>query len=141
MRAVAREHSVAVLAVRRLQAQAASNPGLLIPAQFDTPDVTECLRNLDRTYMVRICSEFEAALRDFWKSPLGMRRRTEPPAESLINSIGARRAIDASTLLNTHRVREYRNDLVHVSTTALVLTLEECRSFLHHFVSYLPPQW
>ena len=86
-------------------------------------------------------AEFEAALRSFWKSPQGMRRRTDPNVHLLIDSIGARRNIDSTTIAGAHDVREYRNDLLHSGAPGLTLTLQECRSLLCRFSSFLPLQW
>jgi hypothetical protein len=135
------EYRAAVLALDRLQSEVTHDVTTLAAADVAPRDIVACARNLERTYVIRVYASFEAALRDYWQSPRGCRRSTEPPAGRLIQSIAARRRVDAATVQRANEVREYRNDLVHGGSPALRLTLQECRSFLCRFVSYLPVEW
>lgn len=135
------EFRVADFALGYLQVQSHREPTILRPENLEPRHIVRCLASLPGTYVVNLYARFEAALRDYWTSPSGMRRRTEPRAEALISSIGAHRNIDQTTLQDTHTVREYRNDLVHTGAPRVALSVEECRSFLAHFVSYLPMEW
>jgi len=141
IRAVEAEHRVAALAVQELRLVVDQVPSFLLERDLQPADLERCGRNLERTFVIRIYAEFEASLRDFWQAPRGMRRRSEPPALALLDSIGARRGVDPDTLRDAHFVREYRNALVHTGAPAVPRSLRECRSFLYRFVSYLPPDW
>ena len=139
--AIEREHRVAQLGIARLHLQASTDPAILDAAELAPRDIAASDANLARTYVVRLYAEFEAALRGYWTSPRGLRRRTEPPARALMDGVIARRKVDARTAQNAHAVREYRNNLVHGGARPGTLTLGRCRSFLHRFVSYLPIEW
>jgi hypothetical protein len=141
IRAAEDEHRVAALALDRLRAQVGHEVTILAAADVAPRDVVACARNLERTYVIRVYASFEAALRDYWQSPRGCRRSSEPAAGRLIQSIAARRRVDPVTLQRANDVRTYRNDLVHGGSPAISLTLQECRSFLCRFVSYLPVEW
>ena len=77
------EYHAAVLALDRLQAESAHNVTVLAAADVSLRDVVACARNLERTYVIRVYASFEAALRDYWQSPHGCRRSSEPAAGRL----------------------------------------------------------
>jgi hypothetical protein len=83
MRSVWHEYRAAAVAVTALGARAPADPGLLRREGIEPGTIAACLGNLEPTYVIRLYAEFEAALRDYWKAPGGMRRRTDPPAETL----------------------------------------------------------
>lgn len=139
--AVEHEYQAAQLAITRLREDAAEDPLILVSAKLAPHTLATCDANMARTYAIRLYAEFEAALREYWTSARGMRRRTEPLASVLMDSIVARRRVDAETVQDAHAVREYRNGLLHGAAPARMLPLPRCRSFLYRFVSYLPLEW
>jgi hypothetical protein len=99
--------------------------------------VQRTIDGLENTYIVRLFSEFEGCLREYWTDELG--RKTEPLISVLMDSIAARRSVDDTTRLEAHQVREYRNLLVHASSPpAPQLTFQEALKRLCKFLSYLP---
>src|SRR5882672_11183735 len=50
-------------------------------------ELTRCAENLDETYILRLFSEFEGVIRDFWVKTV---RKTQPRMEILMNSVADR---------------------------------------------------
>jgi hypothetical protein len=101
-------------------------------------DLHQASDNLDGTYVIRLFAEFEAALRLFWES----RRRTKPLAEQLLNAVAALRKIPDEQVNEAHRVRDYRNNLIHRADEQLApISVADARHYLCHFLSFLPPTW
>ena len=87
---------------------------------------------------MRLFSEFEAVLRDFWTVTV---RPTRPDMAVLMNSIAARRGMSPAHLAGAHSVREFRNDIIHESMRGLCFTFSDCARDLGKFLSWLPEQW
>ncbi|NLX14937.1 MAG: hypothetical protein GXY44_14985 [Phycisphaerales bacterium] len=115
------------------------NPTLLIGASFTTREVRECIYDLEDAFLIRIFAEFEATLRDYWKR--GCRRKSQPWAKILIDSIAARCFARESDLAYVHEVREYRNSLLHEGNLPRRITVQQARSCLCVFLSHLPRDW
>jgi hypothetical protein len=105
---------------------------------YSLKDIKECNADLEPTYLIRIYSEFEVTLRDYWKRRLG--KRTQPKAEVLMNRIASHQHMRTDILGNAHAVRDFRNSLVH-GGAAKPVTIDEAKKYLCQFLSDLPPQW
>ena len=114
------------------------DPTLLEGVGCRVRDVRDCIDDLEDTYLVRAFAVFEMTLRDYWES--GCRRRTNPKARPLIDSIASR--CSAATEVNpVHDVRVYRNWLVHGGTRPKKVSMSEGRSYLCKFLGHLPRSW
>jgi hypothetical protein len=122
IRAVEREFLVARKAVDDFLAAIRSGATDRLPPNTKLRDVEAMSDALENTYLIRLFSAFESGLRSYWASIRG----TIPPAEPLIDSIAAKRAVPDDRRDQVHEVREYRNNLVHendeeVSSVALAV--------------------
>jgi hypothetical protein len=102
--------------------------------------IQSAANRLEATYLIRIFAEFESAVRDFRATA----RATPPPVRTrdLLEGIGSRRNAARREIDAAHRVREYRNGLLHgrVEETSRV-TVAEARQALCRFLSRLPLDW
>jgi hypothetical protein len=101
-------------------------------------ELRRCADNLDITFILRLFSEFEAILRDFWTVTV---RPTSPDMRRLIDSIAARRGISPEHLAAAHAIREFRNDIIHENLRALRFTFSDCSRDLGKYLSWLPDGW
>ena len=92
---------------------------------------------LELTYTLRLFAEFEGVLMSRWSA----RRTTRPPMEVLIQRIASLERMSATVEFDAHRVRGYRNRIVHQGARTAELTFDECKSFLGHYVALLPVRW
>jgi len=67
--------------------------------------------NLEATYIVRMYAEFEAGLRDYWKTHL--KRDTHPRMMELVRHAIPNQMFSQDAIDDADDVREYRNHLVH----------------------------
>jgi hypothetical protein len=96
------------------------------------------LKNLEGTYVIRLFAEFETGAREYW----GAKWATDPKAVDLLDGLAARCGIPDTQRDNAHKVRDYRNSLVHERMDEPdVVPIDKARSYLCHFFSYLPPRW
>jgi len=103
-------------------------------------DVKTMALQLEGTYVVRLFAEFETGLRLFWPTA----RTKEPPnrVAHMLDGIAATRRIPSKILEHAHRVREYRNALIHEREEPVdPIPIGESRGHLCRFFSYLPPRW
>jgi hypothetical protein len=137
---VEQEYSIATRAIQQLDDRARADPTIL-PANSKLKDVRRTAAELPATYFVRLYSVFEAGLRRYWSD--GLNRDTQPPTSDLLDGIASAREIDHPVLDPAHRVREFRNMLVHEREEEPedAFTLGEARRHLTRFFSYLPPVW
>jgi hypothetical protein len=140
IKAVEVEYLVAVLAVELLRDHLHTEPHLLTGG-LEVSDVTRTATNLEATYLVRMFAVFEAGLREVWRQSLS--RDTQPLMRDLLNGVAARRRIPPGVLDAAHRVREFRNVLVHEQDEEPeeTFTIGQARRHLTRFFSYLPPDW
>ena len=142
---VEREHAVSLFAVSRLVADAQRDPTVVSGSELQGTrvglrDLRKTAEHLEGTYLIRLFAEFETGLRDFWAASRGR----EPPARTrdLLDSVAAMRQIPAENLDEAHRVREYRNQLVHERDDAVApVHIAAARGILCTFFSFLPLQW
>ena len=138
--AVERESETAGYALELLREQLRREPSSLKERGLDHRDYVELARNRDATYLIRLFDEFENGLREAWARAWG--ETTHPRTADLLHAFAARCRMSNDRLVETHRVRVYRNGIVHdESELATPTTLGEARRFLCRFFSLLPPDW
>ena len=124
-------------------AQKAIHSGVRIDDRhlINPTNIRLCTANLEWTYSLRLFTDFEGVLRDYWgtaqRSPLPRRTRMEV----LINRVAARCSVPYDLLQDAHEVREQRNAIVHGSQGEQEITFYECKTRLGKFLSYLPVRW
>lgn len=139
IRRVEREYQVAAVALGNLGRQLPADPSALAADELRQRDFLACRDNLEATYLIRLFAEFEAGLRQVWQTLV---RPTSPPAQILLDSIAARFYIPAVWLARVHKVRLYRNSLVHESDENIEkMSLVDARSQLCRYFSRLPTTW
>lgn len=102
-------------------------------------DLKRCAQNIEITYVIRLFSEFEGIILDFWCN--GLKRAKRPAASILIARIAATRKMTPEHRARADDVREYRNDIVHEHLRDGRITFHECKSHLARFLSWLPVRW
>ena len=135
-----RERSVIELGLEALDERLRADPSVLRNANLEASDLTATRRNLDRTFLFRLVTEFEGALRDYWRNDIG--RRTRPDLRPLIDAVASRRGVSSAIREEVHRVREWRNAVVHHDAGGVApVPLPEARRALCRFAAHLPPRW
>lgn len=86
-------------------------------------ELLRCRDNLEINYIMRLFSEFEAVVRDFWVSTV---RRSRPGMEVLMDRIADRVNMSPADRAAAHEIREYRNNLTHQNPRALRYTYGDC---------------
>jgi len=138
LKRVADQYHAAKFAVGRLLAEAKKDPRNL-QALVRPNDLKGCLDRLEATYFVMLFAEFESAIRNVWKAQF--RKKTRPRMEILLDSIAAKAYLTDADLRHVHSVRRYRNFLVHGEDFAASVTLEQAKSLLARFLSFMPGSW
>ena len=92
---------------------------------------------LEQTFLIRAFAEFEATLRDFWREHL--KRTSAPRMRDLIESIAKKRSVKST--MEAHKVRDYRNFLIHGGPMPSPVSLPEGCRIMKSFMSHLPPKW
>jgi hypothetical protein len=140
LNAVEREHSAAELADEYLGVGIKADPARLAARGLSPKDARNFSDNVEATYLIRLFAEFESALRDVWAN--GYNRTTEPPSRVLIDSVGARCNVSDADIEAVHRVREYRNLLVHEGDDGTeAVEFETAKGDLGRFLARLPLDW
>jgi hypothetical protein len=139
--AVAAEYRVCRTATERLRLDVQRDPTIMLQVDFKRSEISLALRRLEHTYVVRLFACFEAALRDIWKK--SFRRRTEPPISHLIDATASASSfMPHDSLLAAHKIREFRNSIVHSDAVAdTTFSFIESLSRLKAFLSFMPRQW
>jgi hypothetical protein len=137
VKAVEREYWAARLAVDRLAADVARDPGAL----GDGPEPRDLLaarENIQGTYLIRMFAEFETAVKSYWKAS----RRTHPQAEVLLNRVGALRGMPGDVINGVHAARKHRNNLLHDREGDMdAVTVSQARQWFQTYLARLPNQW
>ena len=103
-------------------------------------DARNLRSHLEGTYVIRLCAEFEAGLRDAWQTAFG--RPTQPPLRDLLAAVAARRLVPQDALDRADEVREYRNALVHEGASDVgPIPITDVRRHLCRFFSRWPSRW
>ncbi|WP_165232136.1 hypothetical protein [Aquisphaera insulae] len=122
----------------RLLSAVSDDPSLL-RGHIKQRDIRAASANLEGTFLVRIFSEFETALQQFIRDSRLRRPRT---AESMVNRVRAEGSIPLAETDAVHRVREYRNTLVHQrANPAPAVTIRQATSALCTFLSRVQGIW
>jgi hypothetical protein len=138
IKAVEREYGAIRLATDRLLVLVSDDPSIL-EGQVARPDIATASMHLQGTYIVRLFSEFETALQYCVRA---FHIRKPRGAEALINRVHDRGHIPQPATDAVHRVREYRNVLVHERSLPIApVTIREATRFLCTFLSRLQRIW
>ena len=139
MKSVEREYQAARFAVDRALQQINEDHNLLT-GDLRVRELERASEWLEDTYLLRLFAEFESGLRVFFQR---IRHRRGPSrTEDLMNSIAAMRSIQGAQLASAHRVREYRNSLIHERDQPVdPLSIVDARRYLFHYFSFLPLHW
>jgi hypothetical protein len=101
-------------------------------------DVRRAAQNLEKTYLIRLFSEFEGILHYFLTATVP-RLRIPRTAEALINRVALRQRVPDPIWDAVHRVREYRNDVLHPATPRRPsIEFEQALAALNRFLARLP---
>ena len=92
---------------------------------------------LEGTYLVRMFSAFEYAVREYWATL----RSTKPQLKPLLDRVGARTYMRWEWLDGAQAAREERNSVVHGGGTRPRVPFTECRQHLCRILSALPREW
>lgn len=137
IKAVEVEHTVMRFAADRLIEAAAFDPTVLKGA-FRPRALQVASDWLEGTYVVRLFAEFETDLRSYWRTI----KRTIPPTREPIDSLGGRCRIPYDETANVHRVRLWRNAIVHERDDEIErVPIDVARHYLCCYFAYLPPNW
>src|SRR3954452_22294946 len=106
LKAVEREHNAMRLGADPLLVGLQEGT-LALGKELRRADINSASDGLEGTYLIRLFSQFERALKRFLRD-----KKINIPrhAERLINRVAALIGIAGDILANTHKVREYRND-------------------------------
>jgi hypothetical protein len=138
IKAVEREYDLARLAVDRLKQHAMEHPELLA-GDKRFRDINTLSDRLEGTYVVRLFSEFETALKHFLRAK---RLKAPTRAELLVNKVRDRIGISIDHANNVHKVRDYRNVLVHDRQELVdIISMRDSTRFLSTFLSWLQRTW
>lgn len=139
VKAVEREYGAMRLAADRLLEVVRKDP-TAVPGGYRVRDLEEASDQLEATYTIRLFAEFETSLRKFWPASRG----PTPPARTrdLLDGVGATRRIPDDQIGDAHKVREYRNVLVHErKADTEPIPIAQARGHLCRFLSFLPIEW
>lgn len=138
IKAVEREYDVARLAADRLAQHTRDNPDVL-KGNLKLADIDKVVNHLEGTYLLRLFSEFEVALRHFLRA---LKLKVPRNAEPLINKVKDRAHIANDNALKVHDVRRYRNNLVHDDANpADPISMREATRALGTFLGWLQRYW
>jgi hypothetical protein len=138
IKAVEREYALAQLAIDRFRQHTVVDPSLLAENQR-IRDIDIVLQRLEGTYLVRLFSEFETALRHYL---IAKKFRKPTQTRALIDAVRSRVDIPEKLTEPVHKVRHYRNSLVHdVEETVDPVTLREATKNCSTFLSWLQRTW
>jgi len=138
IKAVEREYGATRFGTDRLLVAANDDPSIL-EGQVRRPDIATASMHLEGTYIVRVFSEFETALQHFIRA---FHIRKPTGAEALVNRVRDRGHIPQADTDAVHRVREYRNVLVHERSKPVTpVTIREATRFLCTFLSRIQRIW
>ncbi|MEX2558685.1 MAG: hypothetical protein WD403_02170 [Pirellulales bacterium] len=138
IKAVEREYGAIRFGTDRLLVAVNDDPAIL-EGQVRRPDIGTAAARLEGTYIVRVFSEFETALQHFTRV---FHIRRPGNTEALVNRVRDRGHIAQADTDAVHRVREYRNVLVHDrSEPVAAVTIREATRYLCTFLSRVQRIW
>jgi hypothetical protein len=101
-------------------------------------ELVRCRDNLEINYIMRLFSEFEAAIRNFWVSTV---RNSRPGMEVLIDRVADRVNMSPADRAAAHAIRDYRNNIIHQNPRALEYTYGDCAKALGTYLRWFPQNW
>ena len=134
-----REREVVAVALGLLDERLSEDPLTLRDLELNAANLADARSGLDRTFLLRMVTEFEGALRDYRRNEAG--RRTAPQLKALIDAVASRRRVATDVLEDAHAVREWRNAVAHHAATADAVPFVVARQRLCKFVAFLPERW
>lgn len=118
-----------------------------LPSVASLRDLDEAADQLESTYLIRIWTEFETALRSYWRFLTSPGPRDSIGTKNLIDwaaGIKQGRSISEDARDDVHEVREYRNYLVHERDDMEppdAVAIEVARRRLNIYLQKLPERW
>jgi hypothetical protein len=140
----AQEFLAARTAAEWLQGGLETDPGFGVQHGWEAKAGIDFCDNLEATYLMRMYAEFEAGLRDFWKTHL--RHDTHPQMVQLVRYAIPNQTFSQDVIDDADDVRKYRNYLVHevedeVPEGLRVFTVAEAKSCLCKYFGRLDARW
>ena len=141
---VAQEFLAAMTAAQWLQSCQEADPSFGDQHGWEAKAGMDFCENMEATYIVRMYAEFEAGLRDYWKTHLN--RDSHPPMVQLVRYAIPNQMFSQDTIDDADEMREYRNYLVHdtedeVPEGVRRFTMAEARRCLCAYFGRLDPRW
>jgi hypothetical protein len=142
--AVAQEYLAAKTAASLLSVKLTADPSYGWSQRWEPKAGAAFSANLEATYIIRIYAEFEAGLRDYWKTRLG--HKTHPSMLDLVCHAIPNEYFSQDCVENADDVREYRNFLVHdmeedPPANMVTVTVMEAKKHLCAYFSRLDARW
>lgn len=138
IKAVEREHRAVRFAADQLL-QSLQDGTKLIQDDLKRRDIDRASENLDGTYVIRLFAEFETALKRYLQDK---KIRIPRDARPLLDRVAVRVGFSGDILISAHKVRMFRNRLVHDREDAgELLTIRQATSHLCTFLSRLQTTW
>ena len=141
---VAQEFLAAKTAAEWLQGCQDANPGFGDQYGWEAKAAIDFRKNLEATYIIRMYAEFEAGLRDYWKTH--RKRRSHPQMLHLIRDLIPNQSFSQDIIDRADDVRKYRNHLVHDMEEALpegvmTFSVAEAKRCLCAYFGRLDARW
>lgn len=137
---VASELEAVRAGIRFAAAELRRDPTRIDEIEVNLAALESCRHNLENTYLVRLFSEFEGCLVEFWILGLGRKKRSN--VTQYINSVGSRCRMQQAAIDGAHHVRQARNRIVHQvelePIVGAIAGFEEAKRLLCKFLSQLP---
>jgi hypothetical protein len=142
--AVLQEYLAAESASELLAAETDADPSYGEARGWEPRAGVSFSRNLNATYLIRMYAEFEAGLRDYWRTHLG--HATHPAMRQLVCHAIPNERFSQDCVDNADEVRIFRNFMVHnldedPPEETRELTLAEAKRRLCTYFSRLDPRW
>ncbi len=136
MKAVEREHRLARIALAELEQVVSSSSDRLTREKLSVADLRSYKEKLEQTYLIRLFAEFETGIKDHWKHGLGNDAFTR--IMDVIDSLASKYRVFDQTRVQVHKVRMWRNHLVHDDDSDATATpLKDARRCLGRFLGHL----
>jgi hypothetical protein len=138
LKSIEREYTATRLAIDRLKQHTMGNPDILVE-NLKFGDIKGAADRLENTFVVRIFSEFESALKHFLRAQgVGIPRSVK----GRVNNVKALMRIPKDDTKLVHRVRINRNNIVHDSNTIVEsVTMRDSTKFLCTFLGRCQRVW
>ena len=142
--AVLQEYLAAKTASDLLTAQTDADPSFGRDHGWEPKAGETFTENLEATYIIRIYSEFEAALRDYWLTYC--KQTTRPKMYQLVNQAIPDQRFSQDLIDNADDVRLFRNFLVHdiedePGEDMVSFTVKQAKTHLCAYIGRLDPSW